>query len=128
MRDVREWEEGDLDAIVAANEKENVSLDYKASEALNFGDGTSMRDGRPLGEKHREDLIRDVAAMANAEGGLVIFGIKEKGGGYPKKVDDGIDLNVTNADRIEQILNTNIHPRVEGFFIKPVELKSKGTN
>jgi hypothetical protein len=128
MRNVREWEEGDLDAIVAANEKENVSLDYKASEALNFGDRTAMRDGRPLGEKHREDLIRDVAAMANAEGGLVIYGIKEKSGGYPKKVDDGIDLSVTNADRIEQILNTNIHPRIEGFFIKPVELKSKGTN
>lgn len=126
MRDVREWEESDLDVIVQANEKENVSLDYKASQALHFGDRTPMSDGRPLGEKHREDLIRDVSSIANAEGGRIIYGIKEKAGGYPKKVDDGIDQNVTHADRIEQILTTNIHPRIEGLFIKPVELKSKG--
>jgi hypothetical protein len=126
MRNIREWEEAELDAIVTANEKENVSLDYKASEALNFGDRTALKDGKPLGEKHREDLIRDVAAMANAEGGLIIYGIKERTGGYPKKVDDGIELKATSADRIEQILSSNIHPRVEGLFIKPVELKSKG--
>ncbi len=81
MRNIREWEEAELDAIVAANGKENVSLDYKASEALNFGDKTALKDGKPLGEKHREDLIRDVAAMANAEGGLIIYGIKERTGG-----------------------------------------------
>jgi hypothetical protein len=85
-----------------------------------------MADNRPLGAKHREDLIRDVSAFANAEGGLIIYGIKEKRGGYPKEVDDGTDLNTTNLDRIEQILTTNIHPRIEGLFIKPVELKSKG--
>lgn len=126
MRDIKQWEEADLDAVVAAGEKENVSIDYKASDALNFSDRTVMGDGRQLGLKHRENLIRDVAAMANAEGGIIIYGIKEKSGGYPKEVDNGIELRVTNADRIEQILTTNIHPRIEGVFIRPIELKSKG--
>jgi hypothetical protein len=126
MRDIREWEESDLEAVLAAGEKENVSLDYKASDALRFGDKKPLKDGTPLGEKHRRDLIRDVAAMANAEGGLIIYGMKERTGGYPKNVDDGIELQTTDADRIERILNSNIHPRVEGLFIKPVELKSKG--
>jgi predicted HTH transcriptional regulator len=90
------------------------------------GDRTALKDGKPLGEKHREDLIRDVAAMANAEGGLIIYGIKERTGGYPKKVDDGIELKATNPDRIEQILTSNTHPRVEELFIRRVKVKRKG--
>jgi predicted HTH transcriptional regulator len=63
--------------------------------------------------------------MANAEGGLVIYGIAEREGGYPDRVDDGIDLKVADADQIEQIILSNIHPRVEGFFVHPIELKRK---
>jgi hypothetical protein len=119
--------EEDLERIVKAGEKENVSIDYKASEALNFDDKKQLKTGdHTLGAKHREELIRDVTALANAEGGRIIYGIKERTGGYPKCVDDGYDAGKTNADRIEQILITNIHPRIEGFSIMPVELKSKG--
>lgn len=127
MNDVREWQEENLTLVVKANEKENVSLDYKASEALNFGDKTPIADSKKtLGQKHREDLIRDVAAMANAEGGMIIYGIEERTGGFPKRVDDGIDPNKTSADKIEQILGSNFHPRLEGSFIRQIELKSKG--
>jgi predicted HTH transcriptional regulator len=115
-----------LDAVVSAGEKENVSLDYKDSRSLDFSDKTPMKDKRPLGDRHREDIIRDVAAMANAEGGTIIHGVAERTGGFPDKIDDGTDLKVTSADRIEQILTTNIHPRVEGLFIRQIELKSKG--
>ena len=126
MKDVREWVEADLDLVVKANEKENTSIDYKASEALNFKNKTQLTGRKgTLGDKHREDLIRDVAAMANAEGGLVIYGIAERQGGYPDRVDDGIDLKVADADQIEQIILSNIHPRVEGFFVHPIELKRK---
>jgi hypothetical protein len=126
MKNVHDWEEVDLDLVVRAGEKENTGLDYKASAALNLKDSRPATGRGTLGNKHREDLIRDVAAMANAEGGLIIYGIAERTGGYPKEVDDGIELNVINADTIEQVLTSNIHPRVEGFFIKPIELKSKG--
>jgi Putative DNA-binding domain len=125
MRPVNEWEENDLELVVHANEKENINIDYKASEALNFDNKVKLsKSNRILGEKHREDLIRDVAAMANAAGGNIIYGIQENKGGYPKRVDDGYDANKTNADRIEQILVTNIHLRLEGFLVKPIELKS----
>jgi hypothetical protein len=127
MKDVREWDETDLDGVIEAGQKENTGIDYKASAALNFKDKTALKNGRgTLGDKHREDLIRDVAAMANAEGGLIIYGIAERKGGYPDHVDDGIDLKVVNADTIEQLILSNIHPRLEDFFIKAIELKSKG--
>jgi hypothetical protein len=132
MKEVRDWVEADLDLVVRTGEKENTGVDYKASAALNFRDGRPLtgagRSGQTLGQKHREDLIRDVAAMANAEGGLIIYGIAERTGGYPDRVDEGVDLSVVDADTIERIILSNIHPRLEGFFIKPIELKSKGAN
>ena len=129
MRLVNEWQEEDLDLVVKANEKENINIDYKASEALNFDDKMKLNNSnRTLGQKHRDELIRDVAAIANAEGGIIIYGIEERTGGYPKRIDDGYDAKKTSADRIEQILVTNIHPRLEGFSIRPIELKSKGSN
>jgi hypothetical protein len=70
--------------------KGNTGLDYKASAALDLKDSRALTNRKgTLGDKHREDLIRDVAAMANAEGGLIIYGSAERAGGYPKHVDDG---------------------------------------
>jgi schlafen family protein len=126
MRDVREWEESDLDELVSCDQKETTTLDYKASPALSFKDKSPLSGGKgTLGEKHRQDIIRDVAAMANAEGGLIVHGIKERSGGYPDYVDDGVDLKTISAEQIEQIILTNINPRVEGVIVRPIALKSK---
>ena len=52
--------------------KRKTTIDYKGSDALHFKDRTTRSDGKgTLGNKHRQDLIRDVAAMANAEGGVM---------------------------------------------------------
>ncbi len=126
MKDVREWDESDLDLVVRADQKENTTIDYKASDALRFKDKRAAKGYGTVGEKHRMDLAADVASMANAEGGLIIYGIAERDGGYPDHVDDGIPLADVVADTIERVILSNINPRVEGFFIKPIELKSKG--
>jgi hypothetical protein len=127
MKAVREWVETDLDQVVASDQKETTTLDYKDSAALDFKNRTPRSDGRgTLGEKHRQDLIRDVASMANAEGGLIIYGIAERAGGYPNRIDDGADPANVSAEQIEQIILSNINPRVEGFFAHPIELTSKG--
>jgi hypothetical protein len=92
MKDVREWAESDLVQIIKSGQKETTTLDYKASASLAFKDKTPLPDGKgTLGDNHRQDIIRDVASMANAEGGLIIYGIKEKKGGYPDHIDDGMD-------------------------------------
>lgn len=127
MKDVRAWDESDLDLIVEAGQKETTTIDYKASPALAFKDRTPLSGGKgTLGEKHRQDMIRDVASMANAEGGLIIYGIAERSGGYPDHVDDGTDPKTVSAEQIEQIILTNINPRVEGFVVHRIDLKSKG--
>jgi len=67
---------------------------------------------------YKEQLLRDdeflkhVSAFANTQGGYLIFGVKETGkGGYPKEIS-GIEGDIVNKERMEQIILSNIQPRL----------------
>ena len=65
MRYPWEWEEEDLLELVSTQTQESVTLDYKASEAL----------GKSEGKK--TEISKDVSALANSAGGVIIYGIAE---------------------------------------------------
>ena len=57
-------------------------------------------------------LLKQVSAFANTQGGFLIFGVEETGkGGYPKEIV-GIDRGQVNKERMEQIILSNIQPRL----------------
>jgi len=59
-----------------------------------------------------EKLLKQVSAFANTHGGFLVFGIKESGkGGYPVSLF-GIDRSVINKERMEQIVLSNVYPRL----------------
>lgn len=103
----------DIDALVASDVPEGRRLDYK--EVL------------PDLTKPAEvtELLQDVAALANAGGGDIVFGIRErrdtagKATGHPAAV---MALTVPNPDqlglRITNILRGNIDPIVIGLQSK----------
>ena len=63
------------------------------------------------------DIIKHVTAFSNTSGGDLIFGIKESSrGGYPVDIP-GIEDNV-NKERLEQIIISNIRPRIGVQFRK----------
>ena len=99
MEDISNWRESDLDKVLTADEKENTTLDYKDSHSLKFKDRTQVKGYSSLGEKHKKDLAADVASMANAEGGLIIYGIKERTGGYPD-TEGRAAVSVPDANRL----------------------------
>jgi Putative DNA-binding domain len=123
-------QERDLINVVNGGQQENASIEYKASATLSFDDRTPLdrerRSQKTLGEKHREEFIFDVAAMANGEGGKIYTGVKADRDGFPVKTDEGFDTSKLNADGMEQILLNNIHPPLEGLSIETIEMKSKG--
>lgn len=101
--------EADLQKLVDGGIEESLTLEYKSSAALTKDD------------KKRDEMCKDVSAMANSAGGQIIYGIEETGH-KPSRVDEG--TSAINREWIEQVLNSRISPRIEGLLIKPIQLKS----
>ena len=58
-----------------------------------------------------EKTVKHIAAFSNTNGGFLVFGVEETGrGGYPKDIP-GIEASV-NVERLEQIIISNIRPRI----------------
>lgn len=94
----------DLQRLVDEGLEESLTLDYKASRALS-------REG-----KASEELCKDVSALANSAGGQLIYGIEEgKATKKPSVVDDGVSDPKITREWIEQILNSRVHPRMNGI-------------
>jgi len=57
------WDFDRLNAMIASKIEENFSLDYKAAGAID--------------DKKKNEITKDVSAMANSSGGTIIYGIAE---------------------------------------------------
>lgn len=103
----------DLQRLVDEGLEESLTLDYKASPALS-------REG-----KWPDELCKDVSAMANSAGGQLVYGINEdKSAGKPSKLDDCVTDPKITREWIEQILNSKVQPRMDGFRIERVDMES----
>jgi hypothetical protein len=109
MRPIEEWDESDLHALIAAGVQESLTLDYKSSDALQRSDGK------------KNEISKDVSAFANAAGGMIVYGVIEKDH-LPERIDDGCDPTVITREWLDQVIKSNIQPRLEGYRIKQIDL------
>jgi hypothetical protein len=86
----------DIQVLIDTKTEENLWLDYK--RILNLKD-----------ESSKNDLINDVAAFANTDGGHLIYGIEEQGA--CPTVINGIEIN--NFDQLKRQLQSLLISRVE---------------
>jgi hypothetical protein len=112
-REPWEWREEDLRALVDNGVPESLTLDYKQCGAL------AKRD-----QKKANDVSVDVSALANSQGGTVVYGIAEGPPHYPRELEAGFDLADNMGEWLEQVINSNIRPRSEGVRINEVRLSS----
>jgi hypothetical protein len=71
----------------------------------------------------QESLTLDykgVSAFANSAGGQIIYGVEEKDR-KPTRVDKGTDVT---REWIEQVIDSNVQPRVEGLVILPIHINA----
>ena len=107
--------EPELLAVIANQIEENLHLDYKAADSLQKSDGK------------KKEISKDVSAFANSDGGTIIYGISEFNDIHRKHLPEKIDpVDRTNISKewIEQVINSNIQPRVSGILITPIQLVS----
>jgi Putative DNA-binding domain len=108
------WDEARLQSYIDNFIEEGQSLEYKAAAALKRTDGGM------------NEITKDVSAMANSAGGVVIYGVKEydekEKKHLPEKIDP-LDRTEFTKEWLEHVIN-NIEPRIKGLLIHPVPLAS----
>src|SRR6266446_9853603 len=100
----------DLEALWTGNIKESISLEYKASPAVDKKDDTK-----------KLEMARDVSAFANADGGQIIYGMTENDH-EPEGLDGGLDGKLYPEIWFEQILQQHITPQIAGLRIRHIPL------
>src|SRR5215469_5667543 len=104
------WTLEKTNQLITNKVQESLNLDYKAAGAL---------ENTP---NNKKEITKDVSAMANSNGGTLIYGIKEFDDAdkkyLPEKIDS-IDQSKITKEWLEQIINT-ISPRIEGIIITPI--------
>jgi hypothetical protein len=93
----------DIEALMSRGLREGPQLEYK--ETL-----------LPLSDQKKFELLKDVSSMANSEGGVIVFGVKQDQTGAPTSL---LGLEIENVDelhnRLDQILNDNLDERLSGL-------------
>lgn len=106
------WNQQRLQQFIDDQVEEGQSLEYKAADALAKTD------------KSKQEITKDVSAMANSAGGIVIYGIaehkEEKRKHLPEKLSP-INRADFSREWLDQVIN-NITPRIDGLKIYPVPL------
>ncbi len=111
MRPISEWTISDLQALIDNAVQESLTLDYKASDALEKSNVS------------RNEISKDFSAFANSAGGQIVYGIIEHNH-VPSNIDNGHDPDVISREWLEQVVNSTIKPRLQGVIIKQISLNN----
>lgn len=110
----RNWTESRLRNFITSEIEESLTLEYKSAEALDRN------------ETKKKEITKDVSAMANSAGGILIYGIRE----FDQENRRHLPERITPVDRrkfprewVEQIIQA-IRPRIDGIVIHSVQLSS----
>jgi hypothetical protein len=110
----RNWTESRLQNFITSEIEESLTLEYKSAEALDRN------------ETKKKEITKDVSAMANSAGGILIYGIRE----FEQENRRHLPEKITPVDRrsfprewVEQIIQA-IRPRIDGIVIHSVSLSS----
>lgn len=103
-----------LNNLIENKVEENLNLDYKASGALDKQNNKTS------------EISKDVSAMANSDGGIIIFGISEDkiNKHLPEKIDP-INRKEFPKEWLEQIIQDKIRPRISNFKIYPIDINDE---
>jgi hypothetical protein len=88
--------EEDINNLIKNKIEENTNLEYK--------DPRSLKDNK--------EIAKDISAMANSNGGLIIYGLCEDNKDHKPLRIEWIE-NHQEKERIEQILQANVTPKID---------------
>lgn len=107
------WNEEEVLQLIRNTQEEFLELDFKRGDSLKNTD------------QNKKEISKDVSAFANTIGGTIVYGIEEDPQPPHAAVSlSPINLRVTTKEWLEQVINSNIQPRIPGIRITPINLTS----
>ena len=106
----------DLQRLIDNEVEESTILEYKSSFAVQ-------------NPKWREELAKDISAMANSNGGSIVFGIKQKDIGNGNAIAHRltpIPSSEMTKDKLSQLLSSNIQPIINNLEITYISESQEG--
>jgi hypothetical protein len=107
-----------LEQLVDDRESESFELEFKQSAALQT-EKKQRESGNKKPINYGIEVSKDVSAMANANGGRIIYGIVDDNS-RATSLDDGSPVQERKSEWIDQICAHHIHPRIDGIRITPI--------
>jgi schlafen family protein len=101
----------ELEDLIRLEAQEDLHLEFK--------------DSRALDPSKKSEIAKDVSAFANSDGGILIYGIREKGH-LPEAIDQGAEDARINREWIEQVILSNISPVIDNIVIRQIPLPGNG--
>ena len=108
----------DLQSLISDGVEEGTQLDYKS------------RIDR-ASEKWKSEVAKDVSAMANSNGGVIIYGVKEYDEEDKRHLPEKIvplDTTVISRETLMQVITNNISPKIEGVEIQTIPVSQEKPN
>lgn len=102
----KEFTIDDLNSLIRNKTEEGVYLEFKSSESI------SKEDERKI------ELSRDVSAFANADGGILIYGLSEKKGKASKI--SFISNEPYTKEWLQQVIDSRIERLITNLQIHPI--------
>ncbi len=112
------WTENKIQNLIDSEIEESLTLEYKSGDALGRSD------------YQKQEITKDVSAMANAAGGILIYGVSEFSPTFKKHLPEKIvpvDRAEFSREWLEQVINS-IRPRIDGILIHSVSVSSGETH
>jgi hypothetical protein len=100
-----------VEKIISDQLPEALHLEYKRSSVVI--------------DKKIDDICKAVGAMANSDGGSVVFGIAEIKGTQKIELDTGLDEVARKIEWLDNVLASNISPRILGLSVSAEEYQGK---
>lgn len=96
----------DLSNLIMNNIRESEILEYKSAN-------------KKFTDKNKNDIPKDVSAMANSSGGTIIYGIKTDSKDKSNPIEiEGTDI--TNYETFDRVVNSQIKKEIKGIKKKMV--------
>lgn len=105
------YTEEDILNLIEFRAEESINLEFKSTGSL------ARQDDKTL------EIGKDVSAFANSDGGIIIYGLKEKN--HVAESLSYIDGNLITKEWLESIINGKINRSITGIYIHPIRFEGR---